>query len=1612
MHKIIYFLLFLGLYSSAWAQERPYSQKIEQYNEILPTENIYAQTDRSYYEPGETIWFSAYLLDQNLLASKSKVLEVEWLNPKGQVEKSYRLPVLKGKARGDFKLDKEAKGGIYTLRLKTNWQKNFGDQQFVFEKKLTVQNQYLPDLLMKLDFLRERYGAGDLMQAKLDVRTPQNEVLANKKLSYEIFLGGKVWKRGKGETNAMGQSQIQFELPAPLEASEGLLNVFVEHEGKRESIGRSIPLVQDKIQLHFMPESGDLMAGFKNRLAIKSLDLQGQAVDIEAVLLNAAGEELQAYKSYHQGMGALEFEPKAQEQYRLKVLRPVQQEFDLPKALRKGLSFKILSQDEEQLELEIYSSKKQSICLLMVQDAGLIEERGIALKAGSQRYSLPLKDCKMGIAKITLFNQAEQPEAERLFFAKKQAGLQIEIETDKDKYAIREKVNLKIKVKDAAGKPVQTQLSLAVVDDKFWNLDQDKADNILSHFLLSSQLKGKVQEPAFYFEDNNPKADTALDYLLLTQGWRRYNWRQIMAAEPQVKFMAEDGKRLAGQLFFNGAPLGNKSLGVYRNADKKLLAELKTDAEGFFVWEDYEGEDEILLKTKHRGFSLEQIGYNRKNYSHSLNRAPVYFQRQPFRAPQDKSAYYSRKKVGSSSDPAVLKGMVFDEYGEPFAFANVVLLKAGTEQLVKGTSTDFDGNYKLDGITPGIYDLKITYIGYPKGLIKQLRIGGGEQLRYDYYYSDSDLELMEMAIEEVQIVEYSIPLIEMDNTTAGQTLGAEDIEKLATRNIASIAATTAGVNQAENGEELSRGNRNNDIVIKGVRVIGGAPRPAPVEKIPAVGQETKLNTANLNENSNYLNLQRAEGQLRPSPTTDKLSQPQLSDTKTTIKGLSAKLSQEGWAKFYQSKSFYAADYSPYLAAKERYENISVERTDFRNTLYWNSSVETDEDGEAELYFYNSDAVTTFRIITEGAGGQKIGRQEKTYSVQAPFQLRAQLPKELIVGDTLRLPVFLINQTDEALSGKFYLSHSEQWQPLFSRDTQKYNIPKDSFLRLELPFVLNYSKSRDLNMKLSFFASGHKDALKLKSRLKARAFPVAISQADKQLQASYQLNIDEMKEGSMQAQITVFGNPLMQLQATLEGMIRRPYGCFEQVSSSTYPNILALHLLESTGQLDPQIADRALGYIQDGYNKLAGYESAGGGFEWFGGSPAHEGLTAYGLMEFKDMAAVAPIVDEAMVERARSWLLSRRDGRGGFLSAAGYNHGWGQSEAVSNAYITMSLAYIGEKGLDKELQLAAQEASASRDLYRLALVSLAHFYAGKKTKGKELLALLQKNMTDLNTLKAEHSITYATGRNLRPHILSLAILAHLEAGDLAACHPLVNALIKTKGRYYFGDTQGTVWSLKALTAYALAQKIQSAEDGKLLVHLNGELIQEQAFNSYEGLTLAMDNLAKKMALGQNQISLSFEGFSRAQSYMLELNWLEYTPPTAQDAPISVATRLAKTQALEGDLLRYEVEIKNELQDKDAPTPIAMIGIPAGLSLQSWQLKEQQEAGKFDYYEIFDNYLVLYFRKIPSGQSKKILLDLKAELPGHFTAPANSAYLYYRPNAVFWEAGQSIQIKVAN
>jgi hypothetical protein len=175
-----------------------------------------------------------------------------------------------------------------------------------------------------------------------------------------------------------------------------------------------------------------------------------------------------------------------------------------------------------------------------------------------------------------------------------------------------------------------------------------------------------------------------------------------------------------------------------------------------------------------------------------------------------------------------LQGKVLDENGEPMAFANVALYK--DEALVRGTSTDFEGLYNFSNIEAGTYDLVISFVGYPKLKTEGVILKIGQTVNYDVKYPEErgTAALDSMAEETVLVVGYRIPLIEVDNTTGGQTLGADDIAKLATRNISSITATTAGVNQKDEGEALhSNGSRStsNDVYVDGVRVIGGASIP-------------------------------------------------------------------------------------------------------------------------------------------------------------------------------------------------------------------------------------------------------------------------------------------------------------------------------------------------------------------------------------------------------------------------------------------------------------------------------------------------------------------------------------------------------------------------------------------------------------------------------------------------------------------------------------------------------------------------------------------------------------------------------------------------------------------
>jgi hypothetical protein len=144
------------------------------------------------------------------------------------------------------------------------------------------------------------------------------------------------------------------------------------------------------------------------------------------------------------------------------------------------------------------------------------------------------------------------------------------------------------------------------------------------------------------------------------------------------------------------------------------------------------------------------------------------------------------------------------------------------------------------------------------------------------------------------------------------------------------------------------------------------------------------------------------------------------------------------------------------------------------------------------------------------------------------------------------------------------------------------------------------------------------------------------------------------------------------------------------------------------------------------------------------------------------------------------------------------------------------------------------------------------------------------------------------------------------------------------------------------------------------------------------------------------------------YSLEVSYNTLTPPNNERAELQLRTHLSNNRVAIGETVRMEIEVTNQKAILQ-PMAIAKIGIPAGLSLQPWQLKEIIEKNEATYYEIFDNYLVFYWMGFAPNETKKIALDLKADIPGNYKAKASTTFLYYTPEYKNWNEGEEIEIK---
>jgi len=236
---------------------------------------------------------------------------------------------------------------------------------------------------------------------------------------------------------------------------------------------------------------------------------------------------------------------------------------------------------------------------------------------------------------------------------------------------------------------------------------------------------------------------------------------------------------------------------------------------------------------------------------------------------------------------------------------------------------------------------------------------------------------------------------------------------------------------------------------------------------------------------------------------------------------------------------------------------------------------------------------------------------------------------------------------------------------------------------------------------------------------------------------------------------------------------------------------------------------------------------------------------------------------------------------------------------------------------------------------------------------------------------------------------------------------VKYLVSQRSGYgAFGSTQGTVLALKALTEYAVFSS-RTEESGTVQVSVDGKIVSEKSFEANQKESIEFAGLEKYLSEGKHKIKVKYVGMKKALPYSISVAWNTTLPQSKKECAIQLDTKLSANKIKAGETLRMTVNITNKTAEGLASN-IAIIGLPAGLSAQPWQLKEIQEKKLADYYEVKGNNIILYFRQMKPSEIRTINFDLKAEIPGEYSSPASCAYLYYTNEFKDWKAFEKITV----
>jgi hypothetical protein len=678
---------------------------------------------------------------------------------------------------------------------------------------------------------------------------------------------------------------------------------------------------------------------------------------------------------------------------------------------------------------------------------------------------------------------------------------------------------------------------------------------------------------------------------------------------------------------------------------------------------------------------------------------------------------------------------------------------------------------------------------------------------------------------------------------------------------------------------------------------------------------------------------------------------------------------------------------------------------FPETFIFEPALITDYSGMATLPVSMPDAITTWRLTAFGSSQNgELGSLMSQIKVFQEFFVDIDLPVALTQGDEMSIPVALYNYLPKKQTIKVELEAGD-WFDLLEKSEISKTLNKDEVSVVYFPIRVNKLGTHALTVKA--YGEAKSDAIRRSIEVlpDGKKFTGMISD---RLEGTVTKTVtfpDMAIAEANELYLRIYPGIYSQVVEGLDKMLGMPYGCFEQTSSVTYPNILILNYLRQTEQIKPETEMTAEQYISVGYQRLLSFEVKGGGFSWFGDAPANKVLTAYGVMEFSDMSKVYE-TDERVIQRTAQWLKDQQEKNGSWSPDPSYLHAesWSRiqhNELMPTAYVCWALGEIGDKGneVSRGLDFLYKNLASAKDPYVLALI--ANAFVAVEPKSERTIEvckkLVEKAKQEKDVIWWESeipSVTFSRGNGADIEATGLAAYALVRSGKFSdTVNKVLTYIIRSKdasGMWY--TTQGTIICLRTL----LAAMGGASEDvnARIIVKANGKQVDELSVDKTNADVMQQVDLTRYLAKAgsDNSVEITVKGEG---SFLYEIASSYYIPwkdlPRPPIPMFAIDVKYDRTKLMVNDMVNVDVKIR---LNKPGRAQMVMIdlGLPPGFSVETPTLDEH--VGKeIQKYSLTSRQIIIYLEEIDSVKPVALSYSLKAKYPIKAQVMSSRVYEYY-------------------